>query len=97
MYNLPLALVGPEHFAVFIPILGVVAGIVAILTKHQQRMAEIIHGTASEISNQDVAQLRREVAELKQLVHQQMIALDSYSSSRPPQEPVSLQKRLEHI
>jgi hypothetical protein len=86
-----------ETIAVFIPILGIVAGIVAIMTKHQQRMAEILHGSPQNQSNNEINHLRNEVAELKHLVHQQMIALDAYSGhTRPPAEN-PLQKRLEQI
>lgn len=97
MPNPILSAIGPETLGVLIPILGIVAGIVAILTKHQQRMAEIIHGTAQHQSNEDVAMLRSEVAELKQLVHQQMIALDSYAGSPRRSEEIPLQKRLEQL
>jgi len=95
MVSLPLSFIRPEEMAVFVPILGIIAGIVAIMTKHQQKMAEIIHGSSQNQSNAEIAQLRSEVAELKQMVHQQMIALDSYSAlPRPPAE-IPLQRRLE--
>jgi len=92
-----LGFLDPGQLGAFIPILAVVAGIVAILTKHQQRMAEIIHGTAQQQSSDEVGQLRMEVAELKQMVHQQMIALDSYAGSSRRTDDVPLQKRLEQI
>jgi uncharacterized protein YlxW (UPF0749 family) len=95
---LPLfAFLGPDQLGVFIPILAVVAGIVAILTRHQQRMAEIIHGTAQAQSTDEIVQLRKEVFELKQMVHEQMIALDSYAGSSRQTDDVPLQKRLEQI
>ena len=93
----PLSEIGPEHMAVFIPILAVFAFIVTILTRHQQRMTEIIHGTASQRPNEEIAQLRHEVSELKQLVHQQMIALDSYNNATRRSDDVPLQKRLEQV
>lgn len=54
--------------------------IVAMFTHHQRRMAELLRdkGAAqSAASDQQVAALRNEVAELRQLVHQQAIELDS--------------------
>src|SRR5471030_1159572 len=98
MTNLPLAFLRPDELAVMIPILGVVAGIVAIMTKHQQKMAEIIHGSRAAQSNDEIAALRSEVAELKQMVHQQMIALDSYAGSpRRSDDVPPLQRRLEQF
>jgi len=97
MHNLPLAFLQPDQLAIFIPILGVVAVIIMILTKHQQRMAEIIHGTAQAQSAEEIVELRHEVAQLKQMVHEQMIALDSYAGSSGRAEEVPLQKRLEQI
>jgi ribosomal 50S subunit-associated protein YjgA (DUF615 family) len=90
----PIAEVGPE-ILILIPVMALAIPIINMLIKHQQRMAEIIHGTAHEHSNSEISQLRREVYELKQMVHQQMIALDSQNSvSRIPVEQ-PLQRRLE--
>lgn len=59
--------------------------IVAILTSHQRKMAEIIHGRHEALANKDqtvqaltdsVNRLNAEVVELKQLVAQQIIASD---------------------
>jgi len=53
--------------------------ITAILTAHQRRMAEIIHqggGNNAEV----IARLAAELAELRNLVHQQSIALDDMSN-----------------
>ncbi|MDR3692356.1 MAG: hypothetical protein P4L46_23435 [Fimbriimonas sp.] len=92
---LPLAdLFSPETLAVMIPVVLACIPIVAILTKHQQKMAEIIHGSGKR-HEAEVAQLRNEVYELKQMIHQQMIAMDTLSTSqRRPVEP-GLQERLE--
>ena len=93
--NLSLAEIGPGEVFLFIPIVALCIPIIKMLVQHQQRMAEIIHGTANEHSHAEIAQLRHEVYELKQLVHQQMIALDSHSSmTRVPVE-TPLQRRLE--
>lgn len=86
-----------DELALFIPILAVVAGIVAILARHQQKMAMIIHGSTNRQSTDEIAQLRQEVYELKQMVHQQMIALDSYAGRATKQADLPLQKRLEEI
>ncbi len=64
--------------------------IIAILTHHQRKMAEIYAGRNQADSTQlhaEVARLREEVRELRATVHEQMIALDGVSqltSSTPP-------------
>lgn len=69
------------------PMCGVVAlmiPIVAILVKHQQRMAEILHRSAP---SPEVDAMRREIADLKALVHQQTIQIDSLKgASTAPNE-----------
>lgn len=61
--------------------------IVAILTTHQQRMAKIIHG---EGGSADTNRLRAEIAELRERLNEQALALDdlrSRSSSLPAERP----------
>jgi hypothetical protein len=66
--------------ALLIPILALLLPVVALLVKHQHDMAKIIH--AQPLTNPDeIVALRQEVAELRQLMHQQAIALDSISRS----------------
>jgi hypothetical protein len=82
-----------DVFFAMIPIAALMIPIVAILTYHQRKMAEIIHGSqAQSLPNPEVEYLRREVLELKQIVHQQTIAIDNFKqlpprSSSPPQSP----------
>jgi len=95
--NAPLGEIRPDQLVFFIPILGIVGWIVSILVKHQQRMAEIIHGTANQQSNTEITQLRIEVSELKALVHQQTIMLDSYTDSARRMADAPLQRRLEEV
>ncbi len=74
-----------EVLALGIPILALLIPIVAIMTQHQRRMAEIIHrnqGASPEV-NTELASLRLEVQQLKELLHQQMIALDTNSVPPP--------------
>lgn len=67
----------PDVLALLIPIgLMVVLPIVAILTHHQRKMAEIVAQRAAAQSNPEIAALRHEVRELKELIHQQAIMLD---------------------
>ena len=78
----------PGVIAVFVPIVGMMIPIVYILAKHQQKMAEIVH--SNRMPSPEVESLRREVAEMKALLHQQVIALDSRgnpSSLTPPAAP----------
>jgi hypothetical protein len=87
----------PENLALLIPILIFIIPILAILTAHQRKMAEIIHnGQAQQSYNPEVGLLRQDLSELKALVHQQAIALDSLlaqSGTKPTMES-SLQDRL---
>lgn len=80
-----------EVLALGIPILALMIPIVAILTNHQRKMAEIIHNShAGRGDAAEIAALRAEVAELKELVQSQMIAIDGLASRgalTPPRLP----------
>jgi hypothetical protein len=73
--------------------------IVAILTAHQRKMAELLNRPpqGQAMNNPEVSQLRYEVSELKQRMDQQTIILDDLRShlisAKPPEEP--LQDRLQ--
>lgn len=67
-----------------IPITVFMIPIIAILTSHQRKMAEIIHAKESATHSAEVQALRQEVAELKTMVYQQMLALDGYANLRQP-------------
>lgn len=68
--------------------------IVAILTSHQRKMAQIIHGSHREQANNEA--VLQEIQQLKQVVYQQSIDLDSLKSEvrrgqvGPPTEPLSI-------
>lgn len=78
--------------------------ITAILTAHQRKMAELIARRQPHFQDQDalarltreVADIRHEVSELKQMVHEQMIALDSYAGRPPSVVNPLLQQRMEN-
>ena len=82
---LPIALLGfgPETLVFLIPICALLIPIIAILTKHQIKMAAIIHGrTVDEHDNiistpNNNSQLSEDVRQLRELMHQQAIALDN--------------------
>jgi hypothetical protein len=60
-----------------IPLTALMIPIVAILTYHQRKMAEVIHAHRQPSPpSPEIEALRREVLELKQVVHQQTIAID---------------------
>jgi len=64
--------------ALSIPLMFFAIPIIAILTNHQRKMAELIHsGQNKEASNTEIAALRHDIAELRALVHQQSIAIDN--------------------
>lgn len=55
--------------------------IVAILTRHQQKMASIIHGSKAQGMNTETEQrLESEIAELRQMLAQQTILVDDLQS-----------------
>jgi len=73
-----------EVFPFMIPIMALMIPIVAILVHHQQKMAQIIHGSPATGSSRDeINALRREVQELKELLNQQSIAIDGLQDRRP--------------
>lgn len=74
--------------------LKVVEGIVVTLTKHQRRVAEIIHQAPS---GDEVAQLRQEVGQLMQIVQQHTLALESYRRSTERTEDHHLSRPEEFI
>lgn len=75
----------PETLAIFIPIIALLIPIVAILSAHQQKMARIFAERQNSPNGlEDVARLRAEVYELKQLVHQQTIQMDSLLALAQP-------------
>ncbi len=51
-------------------------GGIAILVKHQQRMAEIVHGMRGQGSNQEMAGMQDQINQLRQQVAQLTLALD---------------------
>lgn len=72
--------------------------IIAILTYHQRKMAEIIHrrDVRDQSDKGEIQALRAEVYELKQLLHTQMIAMDGLNrTSVPPPTPhAEIEQRL---
>lgn len=67
-----------------IPIIIFMIPIVAILTTHQRKMAELVHRNPAPNSNGEIDALRREVQELKEIVHQQTLAIDNISRYQLP-------------
>lgn len=84
--------------ALLIPIIIFMILIIAILTAHQRKMAEIVHSQKNAGQPGEIEALRREIYELKQLVHQQAIAMDNFVSRQampPATPPVDLSQRLD--
>lgn len=71
----------PESVAVLIPIVALMIPIVIVLTRHQQKMAELFHQRQTP-QPMEIEMLRREVADLRQAVHQQTIQLDNFLQSQ---------------
>ncbi|MBS1706136.1 MAG: hypothetical protein JST40_09700 [Armatimonadetes bacterium] len=76
--------------ALLIPILTVALifgiPIIAILTAHQRKMAELMHGNPANNNHLigEVQALRHEVQQLKEMLHTQMLANDRPALSVPP-------------
>ena len=85
----------PGVIAMAIPLLAMMIPIVAILTKHQRSMAELIHSRQST-NPAELDAIRQEIRELRTILHSQTIALDDLRS-RPLTQPAdpSIQNRLE--
>ncbi|MBI1756503.1 MAG: hypothetical protein HYR64_05290 [Fimbriimonas ginsengisoli] len=103
LLGFPLAAIESDMIAaVTVPIVFATIPIVAMLLRHQRRMAELIHGAPTgrqaeliEQLRQDIAGQRKEIADLRELMHQQTIALDSGVSARlqPPASPAEVSTR----
>lgn len=65
-----------------IPVLALMIPIVAILSAHQQKMASIMREGGNSQTSAELAALREEVRNLRELVATQMLAMDSMSSNR---------------
>jgi len=72
---------------VLIPLAPFMVGGIAILVKHQQRMAEIVHGVhGHHVANQDVAGMQEQINQLRQQLAQVTLALDDIKRVEPAQE-----------
>lgn len=74
----------PEFIGPLCGVIALMIPIVAILVKHQQKMAEILHRATP---NAEVEAMRREIADLRALVHQQTIQIDSLKGLGPVGTP----------
>lgn len=88
-------------WALFIPIIAIVMGgfiaVASILTGHQRKMAELVRKEQpdSEVLN-EVRALRGEIADLRDRVNQQTLALEepTASTSRELDRPPDIPQRL---
>ena len=100
-----ITMINEGVLALLIPFAALCIPIVAILTSHQQKMAGLFAQRAqgaTQLNHEELAALRREILELKSLVHQQAIAIDNLSrpsinampsssgSATPPAIPESI-------
>lgn len=88
----------PGILALMIPITALMIPIVAILTQHQRRMAEIMRQNQPQ-GHHEIAELRREVSQLKEIVNQQALQMDDFLSRQsqlmaPSVPPAPVQERL---
>lgn len=97
----------PGVLALFIPITIFMIPIIAILTHHQRKMAEL-HRQGQPLGQpNEIAEMRRELQQLKEIVAQQAIQMDDFLSAQrklaeparpvavvPPPVPEDIQSRL---
>jgi hypothetical protein len=98
MFNLfPLADFGSE-VGPLVACIGVfLVPIVWILTSHQRKMAELIHGNQSRRPVLQNEGLETEVRDLKQIVYQQSIAIDAISTKLDQISNTDVQSRMSRI
>jgi ABC-type phosphate transport system auxiliary subunit len=60
--------------ALAIPIIALLIPIVAILVRHQQSMAQIIHGSQNQ---EGIMQLQNDIQELRAQMNQQALLIDN--------------------
>lgn len=81
-----------RDFEVFIPLVAVAMifgiPIVAILTTHQRKMAELIHGNRQQTPNQDLAPIYHELKNLRDSVNSLALNVDSLKSEIRSQSTV---------
>lgn len=80
--SLPFAAFDAESIAVLIPIVALMIPIVVVLTKHQQRMTELLRQNNVQQPNMEMESLRQEMRMLRETVHQQTIQMDTMLSAR---------------
>ncbi|MBS1702494.1 MAG: hypothetical protein JST12_12585 [Armatimonadetes bacterium] len=63
---------------ILVPIAALSIPVIKILTRHQAQMTQLIHsqGNLPQVQN-DTSELREEVRQLRELMHQQAIAIDN--------------------
>ncbi len=74
----------PEILAICIPIIALCIPIVKIISNHKLKVEEIrVRGRTTESSNRnEIEAIRSEVRELKELVHEQAIQVDTLISEQ---------------
>ncbi len=73
-----MALFDSDVVWVLVPLAALAVPVVKVLSRHQTQMAQIIHGqNQGNPNNQETSEIREEVRQLRELMHQQTIALDN--------------------
>lgn len=77
----------PEQIGVLIPIVALMIPIVVIMSRHQQKMAEIVRGQGSDQLRSDVEALKQEVGYLRGVVSSQTVVLENLRKRSLDQAP----------
>jgi hypothetical protein len=80
---------------ILIPLVIFMIPIIAILTSHQRKMAELYVQQARTQGDPEIAALRQEMQELKSLIHQQAIAIDSLAGRTATPPTANVPERLQ--
>lgn len=91
--------IGETLAAVLVPLTFLMIPLVAILTSHQRKMALLMRQDVQHHHPNEIAELRRDVQQLKEIVSQQAIQMDDFLSRQarlnaPPPAPAELRDRL---
>ena len=77
----------PAVMALSIPLVALLIPIIVVLIKHQQKMAEILHGHTNPNLTAEITVLKDQVQQLSYRVNQQALVIDKLAGRAPTEVP----------